>query len=129
MVRTRADKIARAADEIPLLSVNGPIDGALLVLSWGSTFGAAADAVARCHRKGMSVAHAHLRHLHPLPKNTGDVVKRYRRVLVPELNAGQLCQVVRATFLVDAMGLNKVQGRAFLVCEIEQKIEEILSAG
>jgi 2-oxoglutarate/2-oxoacid ferredoxin oxidoreductase subunit alpha len=127
MVQTRAMKVARAADEIPLLSVSGPASGDLLVLSWGSTYGAVADAVARLHRKGLPVAHAHLRHLHPLPTNTGDVVKRYRQVLVPELNTGQLCQVVRAAFLVDAVSLSKVQGLAFTVREIERKIEEMLN--
>jgi 2-oxoglutarate ferredoxin oxidoreductase subunit alpha len=109
------------------LSVNGPTDGDLLILSWGSTYGAVADAVARCHRKGMSVTHAHLRHLHPLPKNTGEVVKRYRKVLVPELNSGHLCQVVRAAFLVDAVSLSKVQGRPYTVREIERKIDELLN--
>jgi 2-oxoglutarate ferredoxin oxidoreductase subunit alpha len=127
MVQTRAKKIAMAADEIPLLSVNGPSEGDLLLLSWGSTYGAIADAVARCHRKGISVAHAHLRHLHPLPKNAGEVVKRYRQVLVPELNTGQLCQVVRAAFLIDAVSLSKVQGRPFTVEEIERKIEGMLN--
>ena len=127
MVQTRAAKIARAAELIPPLNVDGPEQGDLLVLGWGSTFGAIAGAVERCRRKGLAVAHAHLRHLHPLPSNTGDVLKRYRKILVPEMNSGQLCQVVRAAFLVDAISLSKVQGRAFTISEIERKIERDLS--
>ena len=127
MVQIRARKIALAADAIPPLSVDGPAQGDLLVVGWGSTQGAIAAAVARCRAKGLQVAHAHLRHLHPLPKNVGEVLKRYRKILVPELNAGQLCQVLRAAYLVDAVGLSKMQGQAFLVSEIEEKIAELLS--
>jgi 2-oxoglutarate ferredoxin oxidoreductase subunit alpha len=126
MVETRARKIALVADEISQLVVQGPPRGDLLVLGWGSTHGAIAGAVERCRRKGLQVAAAHLRHLHPLPKNVGDVLKRYRKILVPELNAGQLCQILRSAFLVDVVSLSKVQGRPFLVSEIEQKIEEML---
>jgi 2-oxoglutarate ferredoxin oxidoreductase subunit alpha len=124
MVQTRARKIALAADDIPPLEVQGPAEGDLLVIGWGSTAGVIAAAVERCQRKGLAVAAAHLRHLHPLPRNVGDVLKRYRRVLVPELNSGQLCSVLRSTFLVDVVSLSKVQGRPFLVSEIERKIEE-----
>ena len=77
----------------------------------------------RAQRKGYKVAHAHLRYLNPMPQNTGDVLKRYKKVLVPELNGGQLCLLLRASYLVDAVGLNKVQGQPFLVSEIEEKIE------
>jgi len=83
--------------------------------------------VQRAQRKGYKVAHAHLRYLNPMPRNTGDVLKRYRKVLVPELNAGQLRMLLRGFFLVDAVGLNKIQGKPFLVSEIEQKIEQMLS--
>jgi 2-oxoglutarate ferredoxin oxidoreductase subunit alpha len=126
MIRTRAKKIANIANEIPLLEVNGPQDAELLVIGWGGTYGAIVSAVQRAQRKGYKVAQAHLRYLNPMPKNTGEVVKRYKKVLVPELNAGQLRYMLRAEFLVDAIGLNKIQGRPFLVSEIEQKIEEIL---
>lgn len=125
-VQMRARKIALAADAIPALEVNGPAQGNLLVLTWGSTFGPAADAVARCQRRGLAVAHAHLRHLHPLPKNTGEVLKRYAKVLVPELNAGQLSHILRATFLLEPISMTKVQGRPFAVREIEAKIEALL---
>lgn len=127
MIHTRAQKVANIALEIPELAVNGPAEGDLLVIGWGGTYGSIATAVERAQRKGQRVAQAHLRYLNPMPKNIGDVLKRYRKVLVPELNCGQLRFVLRAQFLVDAVGLNKIQGRPFLVSEIEEKIEELLS--
>jgi 2-oxoglutarate ferredoxin oxidoreductase subunit alpha len=127
MVRTRAQKIANIAREIPELTVTGPAEGDLLVVGWGGTYGSILSAVQRAQRKGHKVAHAHLRYLNPMPRNTGDLLKRYKKVLVPELNAGQLSMLLRARFLVDAVGLNKVQGKPFLVSEIEQKIEQMLS--
>jgi 2-oxoglutarate ferredoxin oxidoreductase subunit alpha len=126
MVQTRARKIALAADEIAPLTVQGPPSGDLLVIGWGSTYGAIAAAVARCQRKGRSIASAHLRHLNPLPRNTGDVLKGFHRVLVPELNSGQLCKLLRSTYLIDAVSMGKVQGRPFLISEIEARIEEML---
>jgi len=127
MVKIRAQKIANIAKEIPELSVNGPEKGDLLVIGWGGTYGSSITAVQRAQRKGHKVAQAHLRYLNPMPKNTGDVLKRYKKILVPELNCGQLRMLLRSEFLVDAVGLNKIQGRPFLVSEIEQKIEELLS--
>jgi 2-oxoglutarate ferredoxin oxidoreductase subunit alpha len=126
MVKTRAQKIANIAQEIPELSVTGPEDGDLLVIGWGGTYGSILTAVQRSQRKGLRVAHAHLRYLNPMPRNTAAVLRRYRKVLVPELNAGQLLMLLRAKYLVDAVGLNKVQGRPFLVSEIEAKIAEML---
>src|SRR5207302_503599 len=126
MTDVRAQKIANIANDIPELPVNGPADGDLLVIGWGGTYGSILSAVTRAQRKGYKVASAHLRYLNPMPKNTGDVLKRYKKVLVPELNSGQLRLLLRGTFLVDAVGLNKVQGRPFLVSEIEQKIEQML---
>jgi 2-oxoglutarate ferredoxin oxidoreductase subunit alpha len=126
MVRTRAQKIANIANDIPLLEVNGPNEGELLVIGWGGTYGAIVTAVQKAQRKGYSVAQAHLRYLNPMPRNLGDVLKRYKKVLVPELNAGQLRLLLRGEFLVDAVGLNKIQGRPFLVSEIEEKIEDLL---
>jgi 2-oxoglutarate ferredoxin oxidoreductase subunit alpha len=128
MVRTRAQKIANIAAEIPELSVHGPESGDLLVIGWGGTYGSILTAVERAQRKGQKVAMAHLRYLNPLPRNTGDVLKRYKKVLVPELNAGQLRLLLRGIFLVDAVGLNKIQGRPFLVGEIEAKIDEMLKS-
>jgi len=126
MVRTRAQKIANIANEIPPLSVKGPESGDLLVISWGSTYGAIMAAVERAQRKGLSVACAQLRYLNPMPKNTGEVLRRYKRVLIPELNTGQLRLLLQGRYLVDCVGLNKIQGRPFLVSEIEEKIHELL---
>jgi 2-oxoglutarate ferredoxin oxidoreductase subunit alpha len=127
MVNTRAKKIANIAQEIPDLEVTGAADAELLVIGWGGTYGTITTAVERCQRQGYSVAQAHLRYLNPMPKNTGAVLKRYKKVLVPELNGGQLRFLLRAEFLVDAVGLNKVQGKPFLVSEIEEKIQDMLS--
>jgi 2-oxoglutarate ferredoxin oxidoreductase subunit alpha len=126
MVRTRAKKIANIAEEIPLLEVSGPPEGDLLVIGWGGTYGSITTAVERMQRKGHKVAQAHLRYLNPMPKNTADVLKRYKKILVPELNAGQLCMLLRGLYLAPAESLSKVQGRPFLVSEIEEKIEAML---
>src|SRR5262249_31926926 len=126
MVKTRAQKVANIANEIPELEVAGPAGGDLLVIGWGGTYGSIRTAVERAQRKGLSVAHAHLRYLNPMPRNTAAVLRRYRKVLVPELNGGQLSLLLRAKYLVDAEGLNKVQGRPFLVSEIEAKGTEML---
>ena len=123
MVRIRAEKIARIADDIPELSVDGPAEGDLLVVGWGGTFGAIPTAVRRARSQGLSVAHAHLRYLNPMPRNTGEVLRRYKKVLVPELNTGQLLRLLRSEYLIDAVGMNKVQGRPFLVGEIEETIQ------
>jgi 2-oxoglutarate ferredoxin oxidoreductase subunit alpha len=126
MIHTRAQKIANIAQEIPELAVQGPAEGDLLVIGWGGTYGSIVTAVQRAQRKGLKVAQAHLRYLNPMPRNTGEVLKRYKKVLVPELNRGQLRMLLRAEFLVDAIGLNKIQGRPFLVSEIEDRIEQLL---
>jgi 2-oxoglutarate ferredoxin oxidoreductase subunit alpha len=126
MVRTRAQKVANIAQEIPRLEVLGPEEGDVLVIGWGGTYGSLVTAVQRAQRKGQKVAHAHLRYLNPMPRNTGEVLKRYKKVLVPELNAGQLSLLLRAQYLVDAVGLNKIQGRPFLVSEVEEAIERLL---
>ena len=129
MVRIRAEKIANIADDIPALAVDGPAEGDLLVVGWGGTFGAIAHGrAAGAERQGRNVAHAHLRYLNPMPRNTGDVLKRYKKVLVPELNTGQLRRLLRAEYLIDAVGLNKVQGRPFLVSEVEAAIHANRSA-
>jgi 2-oxoglutarate ferredoxin oxidoreductase subunit alpha len=126
MVMTRAQKIANIAFEVPELAVSGPEEGDLLVAGWGGTYGSIVTAVQRAQRKGLKVAHAHFRYLNPLPRNTAEVLRRYQKVLVPELNRGQLRMLLRAEFLVDAVGLNKIQGRPFLVSEIEEKIAEMV---
>jgi 2-oxoglutarate ferredoxin oxidoreductase subunit alpha len=125
MVNERARKIANIANDIPPLAVTGPDSGDVLVVGWGGTYGSIVTAVQRSQHRGIRVAHAHLRYLNPMPRNTAEVLKRYRRVLVPELNGGQLCTLLRAKYLVDAVSLSKVQGRPFLVSELESKIEEL----
>ena len=127
MCRLRAEKVERIADFVPQQAVDGPEDGKLLVLSWGGTRGAVSTAVRRCLERGRSVAHAHLRYLNPFPRNLGSLLARYERVLVPELNAGQLALLLRARFLVDVVPLSKIQGRPFEIAEVEARVEELLS--
>src|SRR6478735_8812376 len=112
MVRLRAQKVAGIAADIPELSVDDPDgDADLLVIGWGSTYGPITAGVRRARREGISVAQAHLQYLNPLPRNTGDVLRRYPRVLVPEMNLGQLAMLLRAEFLVDAVSYSRVRGR------------------
>jgi 2-oxoglutarate/2-oxoacid ferredoxin oxidoreductase subunit alpha len=125
MINTRAQKTENVAELIAPVSVNGPATGDLLVLSWGGTYGACKTAVETCQKQGVSVAHAHLRWVNPFPKNLGEVLSKYKKVLIPELNLGQLRTLIRAKYLVDAMGLNKVQGRPFAVTEVIAKIKEV----
>jgi 2-oxoglutarate ferredoxin oxidoreductase subunit alpha len=127
MCRTRAAKVAGIASDIPPVVVHGPEQGELLVLGWGSTGGAITGAVQRLQEQGRSVARAHLRHLNPFPRNLGVVLKNYKKVLIPELNLGQLSKMIRAEYLVDAISYTKVQGRPFATTELVQKIEEVLS--
>jgi 2-oxoglutarate ferredoxin oxidoreductase subunit alpha len=129
MVRLRAAKVAGIAADIPMLEADDPAPGAsLLVLGWGSTYGAIAAAVRRVRTRGLHVAQAHLVHLNPFPANLGEVLRRYERVLVPETNLGQLARLVRAEFLVDAVSLSKVQGTPFRVAEVERAIVDLLRA-
>ena len=126
MVKLRARKVANAVNLVPDLEVTGPGSGRLLVLSWGGTLGVCRQAVERVRASGGAVAHAHLRHLNPLPANTGDVLARYERVLVPELNLGQLAMLLRARYLVDVVSLGKVRGRPFWEKDVSGVIEEML---
>jgi 2-oxoglutarate/2-oxoacid ferredoxin oxidoreductase subunit alpha len=122
----RAEKVARIARDIPPLEVFGPPDGELLILGWGSTYGAIRSAVERLQARGKRIAHAHLRWINPFPANTGDVLRAYDRVLIPEINMGQLRWLIRATFLVDAQGFNLVRGKPFQISEIQAKAEQVL---
>jgi 2-oxoglutarate ferredoxin oxidoreductase subunit alpha len=126
MVNTRAKKVANVANDIPPQKLDGPAAGDLLVLSWGGTSGACATAVHNVQAKGKAVTHCHLRYLNPLPKDLGDILSRFEKVLIPELNLGQLRTIIRAKYLVDAVGLNKVQGKPFSVGEVVDKIESLL---
>jgi 2-oxoglutarate ferredoxin oxidoreductase subunit alpha len=127
MTMLRAGKVARIADDIPLISVDEAEGADTLVLGWGSTYGTVRAAVRRVREQGHRVASAHLRHLSPLPANTGDVVRAYRNVLVPEMNSGQLVRILRAEYLVDAKGFNKVQGLPIFAEELEQELLRIVS--
>ena len=104
----------------------GPERGDLLVLGWGSTFGAIRSAVEHAQAQGLAVSHAQLRYLNPFPRNIASVLKSYGKVLIPEMNLGQLRMLLRAEFLIDIIGLNKVQGQPFLTSEIEEKIHSVL---
>ena len=126
MSELRRDKVAGIAKDIPPLDVDDPSGKArILVLGWGSTWGGIRAACRRARTHGVDVAHAHLRHLNPFPANTGDVLRSYDHVLIPEMNLGQLLTMIRSTFLIDAIGLNKIMGRPFTAQEIAEKIEEI----
>jgi 2-oxoglutarate ferredoxin oxidoreductase subunit alpha len=126
MVRLRAAKVAAIVQDVPDVVPTGDADGDLLLVGWGSTYGSITAALRAQRAKGRRIGHVHLRHLNPLPKNLGEVLKRYRKVVVPEMNMGQLVWVLRAKYLVDAEGFNKIQGKPFKQSEIEGKIEEVL---
>src|SRR3954463_12531948 len=123
----RHDKVAGIAKDIPEIEVYGPQRGDLLILGWGSTYGAIRSAVERLQADGKSVAHAHLRHLNPFPRNIETVLRSYRRVLIPEVNLGQLSMLIRARYLIDAVGYNRVRGKPFRIAEIEAEALRLLN--
>ena len=125
MTDSRAWKVANIVNDIPDLEVAGDEDAELLVLGWGSTYGSIRAAARRVRLAGGKVATLHLRHLNPMPQNLGEILHRYEKILIPELNTGQLRKVIRAEFLVDAKGLNKIAGEPFKISEITEKIEEM----
>jgi 2-oxoglutarate ferredoxin oxidoreductase subunit alpha len=126
MTRARARKIAAVAQDIPPSTIRGDEAGDLLVVGWGSTYGSIAAAVDEVRARGKKVSQVHLRHLNPLPPDLGSILRRFKTVLVPEMNMGQLLTILRATYLVDAVGLNKIQGQPFKVSEITGKILKLL---
>jgi 2-oxoglutarate ferredoxin oxidoreductase subunit alpha len=126
MVRLRAKKVAEIVKDVPDLEVRGDQEGDLLVLGWGGTYGAITEAVDKVLANGMNVSQAHLKYLNPFPKNLGDVLSRFKTILVPELNLGQLATVIRATYLREVVSLTKIKGLPFKSMEIEAKISEIL---
>ena len=128
MVRLRAAKVAGIAADIPELEVDDPDGADTLVVGWGSTYGSIVAAVRRVRASGRSVARAHLEYLNPFPRNTGDVLGRYEKVLVPEINLGQLRMLLRAEFLVDAAGYNKVRGRPFQSAELADAITVLVDS-
>lgn len=126
MVEIRAEKVKRIANEIPPTEVFGAQEGELLILGWGGTFGAIRTVVENRFAAGEAIGHAHLRFLNPFPSDLGDVLKRYKTILIPELNTGHLRQLIRSEYLIDAVGLNKVQGQPFHVFELESEIDNYI---
>lgn len=127
MVKMRAAKIEKIADYIPLQIIDtGKEKAKLLVLGWGSTYGTLKTAIGELIEEGADVAHIHIKYLNPFPKNLGDLLKNYEKVLIPEINNGQLIKIIRDKFLIPAIGLNKIQGLPFTTSEIKSKILELL---
>jgi len=126
MVKLRQEKVDRAVADIPPVEVFGDKTGKVLVLGWGSTYGSITSAVEKMRDEGKSVSSAHLRHLNPFPKNLGEVLSGFETVIVPEMNLGQLCTMIRARYLIDAVPFSKVKGRPFQIREIVRKVEEYL---
>ena len=128
MVKLRQEKVDKIADHIPLQKLdNGPEKGKLLILGWGSTYGAIKSAVAELQQEGVSVSHAHLRYLRPFPRNLGTIISGFDQVLVPEINNGQLIKIIRDQFLVDAKGYNKIMGVPITKTEMIVKIREMMA--
>src|SRR2546423_8058768 len=126
MVKLRQEKVDRAASDIPPVEIFGDASGKVLVLGWGSTYGSITSAVEKLRAEGKSVSSAHLRHLNPFPSNLGEVLRSFERVIIPEMNLGQLATMIRAQYLVDAVALSQVNGRPFQIREIVRKVEEDL---
>ncbi len=127
MVNIRAEKINRIANDIPDAVVEGEQEGDLLMISWGSTYGAAKTAFERLRAKGQSLSFLHLRYLNPFPKNLGEILSRFQRVVIPELNMGQLQLLIQAKYLKPVTGIHKMQGKPFKSTEIESKLESLLT--
>lgn len=126
MTLARAERVARIVNDIPPLEVNGPTGGDLLLLGWGGTYGAITTAAEAARKRGLSVSSAHLRYLNPFPANLGEVLAGFKKVMIPELNTGQLSLLIRGKYLVDATGFNKISGQPFKISELEGKIDELL---
>ena len=126
MVKMRAAKIDRIANDLPLQEVEGDQEGDLLVVGWGSTYGSVKSAVASARSRGLSVSHAHVRYLNPFPRNLGEVLYKFKHVLVPEINNGQLIKLLRAKYLVPAVGFNVIKGLPLRSEDIESTIDSII---
>ena len=127
MVKIRQEKVDKIANYIPEQQLDsGPEKGKVLVLGWGSTYGAIKTACAQLQAGGASVAHAHIRYMRPFPKNLGDIIKNYEKVLIPELNNGQLIKIIRDVYMVDAKGYNKIMGIPFTKTELVEEIRNVL---
>jgi 2-oxoglutarate ferredoxin oxidoreductase subunit alpha len=128
MCKLRAERVERIADELPPTEVQGDAEGDLLLLGWGGTYGAIRAGVARMRERGHKIGHVHLRHLNPFPRDLGEILRRFTRVLVPELNLGQLVKMIRARYLIDAKSYPKIQGQPFKEAEIVEAIRAQLEA-
>jgi 2-oxoglutarate ferredoxin oxidoreductase subunit alpha len=126
MIKLRAEKIERIADDIPAQEVEGEASGDLLVVGWGSTYGAIKSAVSGARERGLPVSQTHLRYLNPFPKNLGEILRSYKQILVPEINNGQLITLLRAKYLLPAVGFNVIKGLPLAADEIESRIDELL---
>ena len=126
MCKIRQDKIDRIADFIPELEVDGEESGDLLVLSWGGTYGACTTAVTQCQAEGLSVSHAHLRFINPFPRNLETLLGNFKKVVIPELNLGQLQKIVSSTYGVQTEGIHKLKGRPFTVSELKEQFKELI---
>jgi 2-oxoglutarate ferredoxin oxidoreductase subunit alpha len=128
MVKIRQAKVDKIADYIPEQKLDsGPDKGKILVLGWGSTYGAIKSACAELQAKGHAISHAHLRYVRPFPKNLGDIIKNFDTVLIPEINNGQLIKIIRDVYFVDAKGYNKIMGVPITKTELVMKLEEMLA--
>ena len=128
MTDTRAAKVAKIAQRVPQQDVFGEESGDVLVVSWGGTYGSCHTAVAQLQQQGHKISHIHLRYIFPMPSNIGKLLQSFKKVIVPELNMGQLRMMLRSEFLVDCIGINKVQGKPFSVTELVQQISELMPA-
>ena len=126
MVRLRAEKIDRIANDLPPTEIYGDPSGKVLIVGWGSTYGSITSAVEKMRGEGKSVSSIHLRHLSPLPHDVGEILSRFEHVLVPEMNLGQLATMLRAKYLVNAVPFSKVQGRPFKIAEITARVDQML---
>ena len=129
MVKIRAEKINNIANDISEQEINsGKVGGNIAVVGWGSTYGPIARAVANSQDNGLDVSHIHIRHIWPLPRNLGELLTSYDKVLVPEMNNGQLSTLLRSEYLVDAVGLNQINGQPFKIATIEQAIQDLMES-
>jgi len=126
MVELRQQKVDIIANDIPKCNIYGKGKGDLLVVGWGGTHGAIRSAVESAQSKGLSISHLHLRHLNPLPKDLGEILVKFQKVMIPELNLGQLAMIIRSKFLVDVISLCKVQGKPLTQTEVYHKIAELI---
>ena len=127
MCEMRREKVRRIADTLPPIEIFGDQSGDLLVIGWGSTYGSITSAVERCRAKGVDVSSIHLRYIEPMQKDLGEIISRFKRILIPEMNLGQLFHRIRSEYLVDAIGLHKIQGKPFMISEIEAKIQDLFN--